>query len=178
MADALAVFLSEMEPIEKENWPFRPPADNPPRDRPPKDRPPKDGPPKDGPGRDGPGRLRDIYKEIRVKGEPSPHGIGMHPTQDGPSRLTYDLGGGFDEFIANVGLNHSAPHDIKGAHFVLRGDGRLLWQSRAIRSPDDVDDCRVSVKGVRRLRLEVSAEGETRGAHGVWVEPRVTKGRP
>jgi hypothetical protein len=45
--------------------------------------------------------------------------------------------------------------------------------------PDDVDECRVSVKGVKLLKLETFvADHEPHGAHAVWVEPRVTKGRP
>jgi hypothetical protein len=51
----------------------------------------------------------------------------------------------------------------------------VLWKSSPVQSQADVQTCRVAVKDVKLLTLEVQCPGEPRGAHAVWVEPHLSR---
>ncbi len=116
---------------------------------------------------------------IRVGDVKSPKGIFMHPPppDGGAVSITYTLDQKFSLFRAEVSLNDTAPPMIEGEPVVytVYGDGKRLWRSREIWSQVDADKCEVSVEGVRELKIELVREGEPMGAHGVWLEPRLTK---
>jgi predicted Ser/Thr protein kinase len=150
--ESAQTFLSDLEPVGKENWPFLPP--------PPPGRP----------------QLRPIG-DVSVKGQPSPHGILMHPAPpwDGPTRLTYSLGGAFKTFRAQVSLNDGPGGSENPCTFVVLGDGKPLWTSQPVSSQADAQPVDVPVSGVDRLTIEVRCAGEPRAAHAVWVEPSLAK---
>jgi tRNA A-37 threonylcarbamoyl transferase component Bud32 len=151
------VYLTEMKPIAIEEWIKQPP---PPReDDPHGKRPP---PP---------------FKGVRVHGALSPHGIFMHPPlspEGGTSWLRYRLDRRYGTFQAEVSLNDGPPRCDTPLTFSVHADGQLLWQSDEVQSQADTQRCRVSVKGVEVLTIEVHCPGEPRGAHAVWIEPSVT----
>lgn len=144
---AVPIFLSSLEPRAQENWPFFPPPN---------------------PMGEVPGKV------IRVQGRERSNSIFMHaPKKPGtPASLTYDLGGKYDTFQAEVTLNDGPPQ-CPPMTFAVFGDGKLLWSSRPVTSQADAQTCRVSVKGVGTLRIQATCAGAPFGAHGVWVEPRV-----
>jgi hypothetical protein len=145
------VYLAELHPVDRENWPFFPP-------------PKPDGPPvKRG--------------EVRVRGRVSPHGIFMHPPpeHEGTANVTYHLGKEFESFHAEVSQNDGPPESESPFTFAVYGDGRLLWKSRPLSRQADQQTCMVSVRGVANLKIEVQSHGEPRGAHAVWIEPFLSK---
>jgi len=146
------VYLSTLEPIHKENWPFLPPPH---------------------PGKPWPRAVGGFW----VQGKESPHGIFMHPAPPhlGSTNLTYQLGKEFKTFRAEVALTDGCPPLFTPVTFVVHGDGRLLWKSRPVGTPADLQTCTVSVEGVDRLKIEVACPGDPRGAHAVWVEPSVAR---
>jgi hypothetical protein len=147
--DQPQVYLSALDPIDREHWPMRPP--------PPPGRPP----------------IRTL-SGVRVRGKDSPHGIFMHPPHPGEgsaASVTYRLRGGFRSLHGEVSLNDGPPGSASPVTFAVYGDGRLLWESKPFSSQRDAQPCEVSVQGVDRLKLEVRAAGDAHGAHAVWVEP-------
>jgi tRNA A-37 threonylcarbamoyl transferase component Bud32 len=147
-----SVYLSALTPVRAERWPFTPP--------------PHPGLPP----------IKAVGGAV-VRGEPSPHGIFMHPPPAGagPASLSYRLDRKFAAFHATVSINDGVPGADSPCTFTVRGDGRVLWRSRPVSTQADTQACAVSVQGVDELTLEVTAAGDPRGAHAVWVEPHAAR---
>jgi hypothetical protein len=144
------VYLSALEPSERESWPIIPP-------------PPPGMPP-----------IRPIG--VRVQGKERPHGIFMHAAHPPQAAgLTYRLGGAYRSFRAEVSLNDGPPRSESPCTFAVYGDGRLLWKSAPVSTQADAQTCTVDVQGVDRLKLEVRCAGAERGAHAVWIEPSLSR---
>jgi serine/threonine protein kinase len=163
---AQQAFLSEWPPLATENWPLRPPPKG-----------PKD---KDkGKDKDKDKDKQPPGKEVWVKGKLSAHGIYMHPPfpplEGQPASVSYDLGGQWQTFAAEITVNDGPGQPENPCVFWVYGDDKVLWKSNPVRSQDHAQLCRVAVQGVKVLRLAVTCEGPPRGAHAVWVEPRVEK---
>ena len=151
-------YLSDLVPVDTKGWIKQPPAPlvlDPGKPRTPK-----------------------AYGGVRVGGKPSPRGLFMHPPQKrdgGTARLDFRLHGQYAAFEAEVSLNDGPPLSVTPLTFSVQGDGRVLWQSREVRTGKDTQTCHVAVRGVNVLTLEVDCPGPSRGAHAVWIEPRLTK---
>jgi len=143
------VHIRSLEPTAAENWPLP--------------RGPKGG------------LIKDPYTSLSIDGKPSPHGIGMHPGPNAPARLTYPLGKRFRRFRASVSLNDSSARSNAPMTFTVHGDNAVLWQSTPITTRAETQECDVPVQDVDVLKLEVTAGPRSFGAHGVWIEPRLTK---
>lgn len=157
-------FLSNMTKAAVVNWPFH------------KLKEEKGGKKfKDDKGHKGP--PPELSGPIVVRGQVSPHGIMMHPAPpfDEPASITYDLGKQFQFFAAEASINDTAGESPSALTFMVFGDDQPLWTSRQVLTQDDAQSCRVSVKGVQMLKLQVTAEGDVRRAHAVWIEPHVTR---
>jgi serine/threonine protein kinase len=154
-----AIYLSDMKEIESEAWPWRGPL------------PPGKtfDEPGDWPAPKGGAR-------VRINDKVSLHGLWMHlpPGGGGKSSVTYRLGTKYSRFNAEVSLN-DGPLKCIPMTFAVYGDDKLLWDSKPVTSQKDLQPCTFSVKGVDKLKLQVSAEGDERGTHAVWIEPYVTK---
>jgi hypothetical protein len=115
---------------------------------------------------------------VWVRGKESPHGIFMHPPpphEGGLASLTYRLGGNFRTFKADVSLRDGPQGSESPVTFAVYGDGQLLWKSRPVLTQADLQTCNITVKGVDRLKIQVSCAGEPRGAHAVWIEPSLAR---
>jgi serine/threonine protein kinase len=145
-------FLSGLKPVGQKNWPFLPPA-------------PPGMPPLQAIG------------GVTVRGKNSTHGIFMHaaPPHLGAASISYSLNKKYARLQADVSINDGPPRSESPVTFAVYGDGKLLWQSQPISSQGQGQSFSVSVEGVDVLTLQVTCEGEPRGAHAVWVEPQVTK---
>jgi hypothetical protein len=115
---------------------------------------------------------------VWVRGKESPHGIFMHPPppgEGGAASLSYRLGGTYRTFHTEVSLRDGPGGSENPVTFAVYGDGQLLWKSRPVVTQADLQTCEVSVKGVDRLKIQVSCAGEPRGAHAVWIEPSLSR---
>ena len=137
-AEARSVYLKSMKPVDSLNWPLPPAPDG--------------------------GKLPNFFETISVNGKASPNGIGMHPSFDGPASVSYLLSKPYQTFQAEVSVNDSSGESEAPMTFSVYGDGRLLWKSKPVETPKDTQECKVSVKDVRVLKLQVSANGKARGA--------------
>jgi serine/threonine protein kinase len=146
-------YLSDLPVTDREFWPFQPP--------------PPPGEPPSPPGGRGPA--------VRVRGEPSPHGVFMHPTPEpgGTASVSYRLGRRYRTFRAEVTMNDGPQGSEHPCTFRVYGDGRLLWESGPVQTQFDRQSCAVPVTDVDVLRIAVTCAGEPFGAHAVWVEPSV-----
>jgi hypothetical protein len=106
----------------------------------------------------------------------SPHGIFMHgaPGFDPPVYVRYAVDKKYSRFTADVAMNDTAGK-WSGLIFVVRADGNELWQSRKLSAGDPAERCDLDVRNVTALTLEVRTAGPHQGAHGAWIEPRLTK---
>jgi hypothetical protein len=83
------------------------------------------------------------------------------------------LGKKYTTFRAIVTLNDGPLESEAPLTFTVFGNGSRLWTSKKVMSQADAQECNVSVKGIDKLKIQVECEGEPRGAHAVWVDPRV-----
>lgn len=151
-------FLTGLKVVTAQNWPFRPPPDRP-------------APPGD-------------LTKVVVDGKESPNGLLLHPVprkggNKSPTvesaKVTYDLGTGYKTLTATVSINDTAPNSESPMTFTVYADGEKLWTSNPVQTAADAQTLSVSVAGVKQLTVEVSVDGHHGGAHGVWVEPTLTK---
>lgn len=158
-------FLVDMKEIARQNWPFQMPKE-----------------PKDDDGKrkfkDAKGPPKDFDQTVLINGERKQKSIFMHPPvpplDDEPASLTYRLDRQFDVFESDVSLNDRQESE-NPVTFTVYGDGKLLWESRPISSPRDIQHCVVSIRGVSELKIETRCAGPPKGAHAVWIEPVVAK---
>lgn len=163
-AAATPVYLSDVRPADSLDWMVHPPRPPAPGSRGPQ-----------GPDDDTPLPPGDVVSTLRIRGEPSPHGVFMHASPRGLTYVSYRLDQPFARFVADVSLNDSAPDSPLPLAFAVYGDDRLLWKSKEVQSQADRQNCSVDVTGVKVLKLAVHTEGDERGAHGAWIEPRLLR---
>jgi serine/threonine protein kinase len=120
---------------------------------------------------------------VVVRGKSSPHGIFMHPVPAGPgagatpASITYKLNKQYRRLTTEVAINDMAPPDSPAVTFAVYGDGTRLWTSNPTTKTTGPQLCDLDVSGVNELKLETSTNVyvDPRGAHAVWIEPRLTK---
>jgi len=114
---------------------------------------------------------------ISVGGRVADHGIFLHAAPPGtpPARITYKLNKEFSKFNAEVGCNYTAPPTAPPLRFNVYLDGVKQWTSNPIQRNAPAVSREFDVKGVTELTLEVTSDGTPQGAHGAWLDPRVTK---
>jgi len=98
-------------------------------------------------------------------------GLGVHSW----CKLTYDLGGAYSTFMAEVGLDNTAMPSAACAYQVL-GDGKELaaGEARAGEAPKKI---KIEVKGVKALELicDFGSDNDDAGDHFNWAEARLVK---
>jgi hypothetical protein len=81
----------------------------------------------------------------------------------------------FSKFLAEVTLNDGPDRSEAPIVFRVFGDGKELWQSGPVVTQADGKKCEVSVAGVNELKIAVTCGFPPKGAHAVWVDPRVVR---
>jgi hypothetical protein len=98
------------------------------------------------------------------------------------AELAYDLHGLYGTFTALAGVDERS-RQRGPVTFIVKGDGRELWNSGSMEPSALPRPIRVDVTGVKRLVLRVDAANAARvdpeaedffGPHGVWALPRLT----
>lgn len=150
-------FLADMQKLDAVNWPFHKGK---------KGKGPKSPPPP-----------LEISGPVSVKGEVSPHGIFMHaaPPHESPASVSYQLGKQFRTFHCRVSVNDTSPGSPSPLTFAVYGDGVQLWKSQGVSTQEQTQECSIAIAGVDVLKLEVTAAGDVRGGHAVWLEPAVSR---
>ena len=97
-------------------------------------------------------------------------GIGMHA----PTRVTWELDGGFSRLRGTVGIDDSARWNPVGARgsvvFRVWLDGEPAWESAVVRGGDGALAMpALDVSGVRELVLEADMAGDFRGDRANWI---------
>jgi serine/threonine protein kinase len=108
--------------------------------------------------------------ELLADARHTPNGIYMVPPSQGQAQAQYLLARQFTTFTTGVALRDGASADA-GVVFTIVGDGRVLWKSEPVAKAGQVQDCEVSVKGIRRLDIVVECPGDASNAGAIWVEP-------
>ncbi|MBA4186439.1 MAG: hypothetical protein C0467_00330 [Planctomycetaceae bacterium] len=117
-------------------------------------------------------------RQITVKGSAMFQGLSMHPPANGSSHVRYEIYGNFRSLAGQVAINDTGAGKPVGLVFTVKGDGRVLWESRPVRTKQDQQPFAIDVAGVRRLELEVRCPGNNDNAHAVWCDPKLLKTPP
>lgn len=107
-------------------------------------------------------------KPLTLGGRTFAHGLGTHA----PSNGLLKLDGRATRFTATIGVDAAeAPGSVR---FIVRGDGRVLFDSGLMRGTDKPRAVDVSLKGVRMLQLETTDGGDgNHNDHADWADARV-----
>jgi hypothetical protein len=127
-----------------------------------------------------PSRSTESPTTWRLVGSTKPPGNAI--AQTAGSSMTYELNGGYESFIAQVGVPaHVVP--MQRVRITVTGDGRELFRSDERTSVDDALAIAVNVSGVKQLTLAVDVPGQKGASPAVtppvlWSDPLlVTTGR-
>src|SRR5262249_2442710 len=113
---------------------------------------------------------------IVVGGVRCPYSLFTHPAAQTFASVSYDLDRPYTQFVARVGIPALAPNqkDPTGPlTFEVLGNGKSLWKSTPVARRGAIQDCAVSMRGVKQLELRVHNAGSSAWAHPVWLEPRL-----
>lgn len=111
-------------------------------------------------------------KTIVVKGKEYSKGIGMHPPDQSHATTTFTIDKKAAILKGGVSLDDGHGHAWGKATFEIYGDGKKLWTSKSINSPNP-EDFEVNVAGVEKIELRVNCDGSSNGVHAVWLNPRI-----
>ena len=96
---------------------------------------------------------------LRVGASPHVKGLGVR----GPSAAEYGLGGRFERFAAEVGVDLEGERELSRVRkqnewiqFEVHGDGKVLYRSNWLQGDSPPCAIRVPVTGVKKLRLQVN----------------------
>ncbi len=109
---------------------------------------------------------------LSIAGQNYPWGIGVHAD----SALTFDLGGRYEQFKSDVGID-TRMGKRGSVVFEVLGDGKSLYKSPLVRGSDPRPlSVSVPVKGVKMLTLKVDSGGDLDiGDVANWGAARVLK---
>jgi hypothetical protein len=114
---------------------------------------------------------------VTIDGRRHFHSLGLHPPGRGKAFVDFRIDAKWHTLSTSVAINDrnnmfgSAGSDLI---FQAIGDGKLLWSSKKIRVTKHVEQAKINVEGVTKLRLEVKATASNACAHAVWVDPLLT----
>ncbi len=113
--------------------------------------------------------------ELRVDGKVYERGVGHHSE----GRMMIALPGLPGQFTCLVGIDDEVG-DQGNAEFLVYGDGKLLWRSGFLTGKDAAKACDVSLEGIKRLLLVLSAGPEGYGNdHADWLDAKFSlRGTP
>jgi RNA polymerase sigma factor (sigma-70 family) len=120
-------------------------------------------------------RAEFFHKGAALAGVHSERSLGLHPPTSGVSMVTYKLEGKYRLLETAVGLRDNPNQRRTPIYFAVLGDGKELWKSGPVVAPGELQECRVDIRGVDELRLEVRCPGPSVYAWAAWSEPRVSK---
>nr|WP_052488508.1 glycoside hydrolase family 97 catalytic domain-containing protein [Streptomyces sp. 150FB] len=121
---------------------------------------------------------RDTSNGESAKGDGGPLRIGDRTYDKGlgahtPSEVTVDLGGTYDRFSADVGIDEEKP-DKGSVVFEVIGDGKVLGTSEVMGPNDAAHAFDIDVTGVRQLTLRVTDGGDGNDSdHADWADARL-----
>jgi NPCBM/NEW2 domain len=108
---------------------------------------------------------------LRLDGKARELGIGMRAR----SELSYKLDGKWKRFRALIGLDTVAARASRGAIFVVRVDGKKVFEKKVAPGQKSVE-IDVVLKGARTLQLVLEAgDGFEIGDYGNWVDARLLR---
>ncbi len=106
---------------------------------------------------------------ITINGIQYDKGLGVHA----PSEVIYDIGGKFETFIADVGIDDEVGYE-GSVTFEIWGDGVKLWESDVMLGTTPPESVTVDVSGVEILSLVVTdANDGDAYDHGNWAGARL-----
>lgn len=110
-----------------------------------------------------------VGQPMSMRGHKYQHGLGVHAN----SKMRVRLGGEALAFKSVVGIDDSA-EGSGSLRFIVRGDGKVLWDSGVIGGSADPLSVDVALQGVNILELEVNDGGDGSGYdHADWAEATI-----
>ena len=95
------------------------------------------------------------------------------------AEIEFEIFGIYETFSAAVGVDDEFNSADGTVEFILEGDGKELWRSTPIKKADGATEVKISIKGIRKLKLRVRRpEGQSGRAHADWVDAKLSGLQP
>lgn len=114
------------------------------------------------------GRLGYEGKWVVVHGQSYRNALSSHP----PAHLRFQLGGRYNRFHCQVGINDDAAATGTCADFIVMVDGRQVAAAHAVAAGAPPQSLTVDINGAQILELAVKTD-RWEYCHAVWLDPRV-----
>lgn len=115
-------------------------------------------------------------RKIVINGADAPHSMSALPPGGDESQITYHLRKGYKRLSGQVALDDRVDAPLQQAvSFRIVGDSKELWESRPISVSRALSAFDLDITNVDRLDLIFVCPGPQFHAHGVWVNPVLTK---
>ena len=106
---------------------------------------------------------------LRLAGVEYAHGVGTHP----PGHFLIDLGRQGQRFTAIIGIDDEKKTG-GSAEFIVKGDGKILYNSGVMRGGQNPKRVDVDVRGVKLMDLVVTVAGDGYGSdHTDWADAKI-----
>lgn len=112
------------------------------------------------------GQLGYEEKRVHVQGSPCTAALSAHA----PSRLVFELPGGWRSFSARVALNDDVAGRDTFAHFLVLADGAEVACAPMVRPGESPRAIEAGLEGAGRLEL-ITCTDRWEHCHSVWLEP-------
>jgi alpha-galactosidase len=108
-------------------------------------------------------------RKITLNGVSYEKGLGAHS----PSEIYYNIGGNYAEFTSVVGLDDEVGSN-GSVTFEVWGDGQKLWDSGLLKGNSDPVNVKVSIAGVKILKLVITNGGDNKDYdHADWADAMI-----
>lgn len=128
-------------------------------------------------------------QKVFFRGRKPLHALSLYPPSNDAAFVTYSLKGEYRVFRATAAVLETSPDStrrLKGDPFFMGGpaspltfkvlgDGKLLWESRAMRKCGQAQTCEVAIDGVNLLELQVSCPSNNYYSWAAWIDPLLEK---
>ncbi|PEE32646.1 NPCBM/NEW2 domain-containing protein [Bacillus cereus] len=103
---------------------------------------------------------------LSINGVKYETGIGTHSR----SEIGYDLNGQYTSLTANVGVDDQVAKGHGSVQFVVKADGKVLYESAVKKSGDPAEQIKVNISETKKLELIVlDADGSIVNDHANWA---------
>jgi hypothetical protein len=128
----------------------------------------------------------DNISRVKIRNTTPAHGLWAHPAgSNNPSVffsvISFQTPKDYRYLSGAVGIaskNEGCPERGGSATpltFRIKGNGRLLWQSRPMHKADELEPFSVDVAGIETLDLYVNCRGSDAAAWALWIDPVLTR---
>ncbi len=123
------------------------------------------------------GRFPQTFRRpFTVSGKKVTKGLILHPSDNGVSHVSFDLGGRYERFSGSIAIwDHAANRTKTPLVFEISADQETIWKSAPAQKTAVPQKFVVQIVGKNNLELRVICPGPSDFANAVWIDPKLSR---